>query len=309
MARPLRFVPAGSVVEVTARTAGSRFLLRPDPTTNDLVSGVLGRAQHLFGVRVFAVAVMSNHLHALLGAEHAAQLAAFMQHALANIAKEVGRHHRWSGPFWSRRYKSIVVADRDSQVRRLRYVLCQGLKEGLVDRVDRWPGISSYQATTRGLPLRGTWYDRTAAYEARRRGEKPDPRLTEKSYELRLHQLPAFADLSPEQYSAMVRDLVRDEERNVDASRRKAAKLSVLGVRRILEQDPHATPSRTDHSPAPLVHAASAVVRAAFKTAYAAFVDAFRLAAASLRRGINADFPEGAFPPPAPFVRRPITPA
>ena len=309
MARPLRFVPAGSVVEVTARTAGSRFLLRPDPTTNDLILGILGRAQHLFGVRVFAVAVMSNHLHALLGVEHAAQLAAFMQHALGNIAKEVGRHHRWSGPFWSRRYRSIVVADADSQVGRLRYVLCQGLKEGLVDRVDRWPGVSSFRAMTRAVPLRGTWYDRTAAYEARRRGEKPDPLTTEQSYELRLHQLPAFDDVSPEQYRAFVRDLVRDEERNVDAVRRQAGKSGVLGARRILDQDPHAMPSRTDRSPAPIVHAASATVRAAFKATYAAFVDAFRFAAATLRGGHSADFPEGSFPPPAPFVKRPMAPA
>ena len=148
--RPLRFVPPGAIVEVTARTVGSRFLLRPGPTTNDLVLGVLGRAQHLFGVRVFALVVMSNHMHALLGVDDAAQLAAFMQHALANIAKEVGRHHRWVGPFWSRRYRSIVVADTDSQIRRLRYILCQGLKEGLVDRADRWPGASSLGASLRG---------------------------------------------------------------------------------------------------------------------------------------------------------------
>ena len=88
-------------------------------------------------MRIHAVAVMSNHLHALVSVDHAAQLAAFMQHALANIAKEVGRHHRWRGPFWSRRYRSIVVADAESEVVRLRYVLCQGAKEGLVERAER----------------------------------------------------------------------------------------------------------------------------------------------------------------------------
>src|ERR1041385_948394 len=95
MPRPLRYVPPAAVVEVTARTVGSRFLLRPDPTTNELVLGVVGRAQALYGVRIFALTVMSNHLHALLGVDHAAQLAAFMQYLLANVAKEVGRHHQW----------------------------------------------------------------------------------------------------------------------------------------------------------------------------------------------------------------------
>jgi hypothetical protein len=309
MARPLRYVPPESVVEVTARTVGSRFLLRPGPRTNDLILGVLGRAQALYGIRVHAVAVMSNHLHALLGVDHAAQLAAFTQHALANIAKEVGRHHRWVGPFWSRRYRSIVVADAESQVGRLRYVLCQGLKEGLVDRAERWPGVSSVKALTKGARLLGVWYDRTAPFEARRRGTKPDPLQTEQIYELHLSRLPAMADVPETQYLRYVAELVRKEEAAVSADRARLGKSSVLGERRILEQDPHAAPTRSDRSPAPLVHAASFAVRAAFRAAYTGFVDAFRGAAQSLRSGLAAEFPVGAFPPRAPFVGPVPTPS
>jgi REP element-mobilizing transposase RayT len=303
MGRPLRFIPPGSVVEVTARTVGSRYLLRPGPTTNELVLGVLGRAQELYGVRLFAIAVMSNHLHALVSVDHAAQLAGFMQHLQANIAKEVGRHHRWSGPLWSRRYRSIVVADADSQVTRLRYVLCQGLKEGLVDRVDRWPGVSSFKASTSGTPLHGIWYNRSAQFEARRRAVEPDPLKTERVYQIRLSQLPALADTPPEGYRRFIADLVRREERDVATNRAEAGKTSVLGARRILEQDPHQAPTQSDQSPAPIVHASTGKVRAAFKQAYAAFVDAFRAAAQSLRNGQSAEFPAGAFPPSAPFVR------
>jgi hypothetical protein len=293
-------------VEVTARTVGRRFLLRPGPTTNELVVGVLGRAQHLFGVRVFAVAVLSNHMHALLGVDHAAQLATFMQHVLANIAKEVGRHHCWSGPFWSRRYRSIVVADAESQVNRLRYVVCQGLKEGLVDRVDRWPGVSSFRGLTRGIPLRGVWYDRTAAYRARRRGNKLDPSKTEQHYELTLSQVPAMADVPVKEYRSFVAKLVREEEQAVDASRGEDGKFGVLDARQILEQNPHDAPAERDDSPAPIVHAASLAMRAAFMAVYRAFVDAFRSAAACLRIGEAAEFPDGAFPAPAPFVRPPV---
>ena len=302
MARPLRIVPPAAVVEVTARTVGSRFLLRPGPTTNVLVLGVIGRAQHLYGVRIFALTVMSNHIHALLGVDHAAQLAGFMQHVLANIAKEVGRHHRWQGPFWSRRYRSIVVADGESQAARLRYVLCQGLREGLIDRAERWPGASTTAALMRGTPLHGVWFDRTAEFEARRRGTRPDPRRTEHVYQVRLSRLPAFAHRSTSDYRVFVRELVQQHERDVSTERLADGKATVLGVRRILEQDPHAAPSHSDRSPAPLVHAASRAVRQAFRSAYAAFVDAFRAAASSLRQGRKADFPEGSFPPSLPFV-------
>jgi REP element-mobilizing transposase RayT len=303
MARPLRYVPPGSVVEVTARTAGSRFLLRPGPTTNSLIVGVLGRAQELYGMHIFAVSVMSNHLHALLGVEHAGQLAAFMQHALANIAKEIGRHHRWRGPFWSRRYRSIVVADSKSQVDRLRYVLCQGLKEGLIERADRWPGVSSVAPLTLGTSLRGVWYNRTKEFDARRRGVKPDVRETETTYAVQLSLLPALAHMPSAGYRDFVAGLLRKEEEAVRLDRAHKGKTSVLGVRRILEQDPHQGPTHTDRSPAPFVHAFSGTVRAAFRMAYRAFVDAFRLAATCLRMGRKATFPEGAFPPSAPFVR------
>jgi hypothetical protein len=81
----------------------------------------------------------------------------------------------------------------------------------------------------------------------------------------------------------------------------------VLGVQRILGQDPHEAPDNPDNpdkSPAPLVHAVASHVRDAFRAAYRAFVDAFTAAARRLREGDrNADFPENAFPPPMPFVR------
>jgi hypothetical protein len=48
MSRPLRFIPEeGALVEITCRTIHSRYLLRPDPTLNEIVLGVLGRAQRL----------------------------------------------------------------------------------------------------------------------------------------------------------------------------------------------------------------------------------------------------------------------
>jgi hypothetical protein len=102
---------------------------------------------------------------------------------------------------------------------------------------------------------------------------------------------------------------VRDEERAIDAGRSEDGKKGVLGSRRIVEQDPHAAPAETKRSPAPLVHAASVAVRDLFFSAYRAFVDAFRAAAASLRSGETAEFPEGAFPAPAPFVKGQTAPA
>ncbi|MEO8214554.1 MAG: hypothetical protein ABI560_15235, partial [Myxococcales bacterium] len=210
---------------------------------------------------------------------------------------------RWLGPFWSRRYRAIVVADAASQSARLRYVLCQGLKEGLIDRVDRWPGVSSFKALTTGQALHGVWHDRSAEYEARRRGIKPESVETKRTYQVHLTVLPALAGVETGEYRRFVRDLVREEENSTATGRAEAGTRRVLGVRRVLQQHPHNTPLLSNHSPAPFVHATCGIVRTRFRAAYAAFVDAFTLAATALRAGQTADFPEGSFPPSAPFVK------
>ncbi len=51
MGRRLRFIPPeGALVEVTCRTVQGRFLLTPSADLNEIILGVLGRAQRLYPV-------------------------------------------------------------------------------------------------------------------------------------------------------------------------------------------------------------------------------------------------------------------
>ena len=52
----------GALVEVTVRTIQSRLLLRPGPAVNEIILGVLGRAQRLYGVACVSVVFLSNLL-------------------------------------------------------------------------------------------------------------------------------------------------------------------------------------------------------------------------------------------------------
>ena len=78
-------------MEVTVRTVQSRLLLRPSAAVNEVVLGVLGRAQRLCSVRCCSVVFLSNHWHALLQVQDALQLARFMQFCNSNLADEVDR--------------------------------------------------------------------------------------------------------------------------------------------------------------------------------------------------------------------------
>jgi hypothetical protein len=88
MARPLRFVPPGSLVEVTLRTLHGRLLLRPSSRANDLIVGVIGRAQRRYGIAIHGLVVLSNHAHLLLSADSPQQLAAFMDYVAGRRSRD-----------------------------------------------------------------------------------------------------------------------------------------------------------------------------------------------------------------------------
>ena len=75
MGRRLRWVPEeGALVDITGRIFQDRRLFRPSPELNEIVLGVLGRAQRLYPIRICGLAVLSSHMHLLVDVENAQQL-------------------------------------------------------------------------------------------------------------------------------------------------------------------------------------------------------------------------------------------
>src|SRR5512136_889713 len=66
MPRPLRFVPENSLVEITTRTFQGRLLLRPSPELTDIILGIIGKAQALYGMTIHAFVFLSTHAHFLV---------------------------------------------------------------------------------------------------------------------------------------------------------------------------------------------------------------------------------------------------
>lgn len=303
MARRLRFIPPGSLVEVTCRTVQGRLLLRPSPLLRELTLGILARATRLYPVEIHAFAFLSNHYHLLLTVPDAQRLARFMNYLNSNLAREAGRLHRWREKFWGRRYQAILVADEEvTQVERLRYILSQGTKEGLVATPLDWPGAHCARALLDGSPVTGLWYDRTLEYRARRRSLPLDPSELTAREELDLAPIPCWDRLDPAAICALVRELVAGIEAEA-ASRVRTTGKPALGRDLIFRQHPHLEPNRIQRAPAPLVHATSQTLRSRLRRTYDQFVDTYRRAASRLRLGHLAqiDFPPGSFPPALPY--------
>jgi REP element-mobilizing transposase RayT len=303
MPRPLRFIPENSLVEITTRTIQGRLLLTPSPELNDLVLGVIGKAQHTYQMTIHAFVVVSNHAHFLLSPSSAQQLARFMQFVNANMAKEVARLHDWPERVWSRRYRAIPVVDDKAAHARIRYQMSHGAKEGLVAGAGDRPGPNCIATLTHGDLLRGTWHDRSAEYRARAAGKDVKPGEFATSFDVKLTPLPCVLDMTEDERQAHYRRVVRDIDAAAYAANQDKGR-TPLGVEMILAQDPHHRPKAPDRSPAPLVHAHDDERRDAFLHAYRVFVINFRAAVDGMlakAKLITELFPDWAFPPALPF--------
>lgn len=304
MARSLRLIDNESgIVEVSSRTVHGRFLMRPSREVNQLILGVLGRAQAKYGVEIFAFIFLSNHFHLLMRVLSALVMANFMSYLKGNIAKELGHLHGWKEKFWGRRYHSASVADSDEALMdRFMYILRNGCKENLVASPLEWAGVSSAPALYRGETTidGGIWYDRTAQYKARRRGE--GLKLSPSRETVELSPLPFLENLTPAQQQRFMIDAVESVERETRARHEKEG-TSPLGVARILKQHPHDKPAKFRRSPAPLFLTATRAEYRAMRAARTLKVEAYRRAVERMKCGeLNVRFPQGTFPPPQPFV-------
>lgn len=224
----------------------------------------------------------------------------------SNLAREGGRRHDWRERFFGRRYRSIPVSGEDAaQVARLRYLLSQGCKEGLVSTPADWPGAHCIHALLRGVALEGLWFDRTKEFRARRRGITFAPLEFATRESVQLTPLPCWSNLQEHEVRSRVADLVREIEQEARAQQEETGK-APLGAAFVRRQDPHSRPVGWKARTAPRAHAATRAARRVLIEAYREFQGAYRRAAERLAQGdLFANFPEGSFPPPLPFARGP----
>ena len=302
MPRRLRHVLPNQPVEITQRTFQGRFLLKPSLEMNRVIQGVLGRAVRKYNMILHAFTFLSNHYHLIITPRDAQHQAAFVGYLNGNLAREIRHLCGWPEKIWGRRYASVpITRQRRAQVDRLRYVLAQGVKEGLVAKALDWPGVSGLrQMLDPSQEIVGVWYDRTRAYRLRLAGREVRPEDWTVEERIQLTPLPALASLSVERRIALIEKLVAEIEHEAELARPRP----VMGVAAILRQHPHDAAPPKKRSLIPLVHAASRATWMAFRDAYRAFIAAYAVARNRLRAGVKAvAFPLGSFPSPMPFVR------
>jgi REP element-mobilizing transposase RayT len=253
----------------------------------DCVSSALARAQEhcaergLPPVEVFAVVVMSNHLHLVVRAP-GKNLAAFMGYFLARVAQTLNLLLGRVGPVFPRRYDAQPILDEEAAAGRVKYVLENPKKAGLVCCFTEWPGFVAVAGLHEGEELETKHFDRTGWQLAKRPKERA--RYWRQS-RLKLSRLPGMESLSRAAYLATVKSWCdsRPAER-------------CLGVEGVLDADVNQRPKKPKRSRRPYAFGRPESVdayREASRLRYAAY-DAVRALA---KIGERVEWPEGMYAP------------
>ena len=167
---------------VVSRCIRGFAFLKPTPEINAVIRGVFCYSLNKYKsvIEVHSFGFMSNHFHLMISAAETKFMSQFMAHFKGNVARELGRVHGWSGPFWQGRYSSEELLDQESSEDVIKYINKNSIKEGLVDHLHEWAGLHSYHQLVEGEPLQGEWLDRTRLYHAQKiastRGEHVNER-------------------------------------------------------------------------------------------------------------------------------------
>ena len=307
MSRTLRIFssPRPTTVETIQKTFQNRLLLQGVPKLDVRAVGLLAKAQQLYGAEIHGFVMLGNHWHLCATFRDPEQMARLHRFFVGNLAKEVNAlRDDWAGTVFPERYRHVELSEEpEVQLGRMKYLLSQGCKEGLVSSPLDWPGASSVESLVGDAPLRGEWVDRTAFRRARERGESVTEADFTEILEVSLSPVPSLAHLSMSQYRDEMRGLVRQIEQETQAMHRLQGTrpLGVEKLRRMEEPGPRASEERR---PRPWFHAVDPAVRQGMRTALIYIAAAYRDAAGRLRGGDrSARFPVHTFPPGLPFVR------
>ena len=295
--------PQNVTSEITQVTIQRRYLLKPDARLNPLIIGALAKAMKRYPIQLHGFVFLSTHFHLLATFSDAKRMADFMRYFTQKLSKEVKIVHDWDAVVFPERYGHVELSQEPVvDLARLRYVFQNSCKENLVLSPLDWPGVSSAEALVSGEPMKGLWIDRSAYHKARNRGEDASAADFAEELELSLSPVPSQNHLAPEEYRQLMIDMVRQVEAET-LLRHKEENTAPIGIRKIMDRDPHYRSGKEKTSPRPWFHALSREARKAMRTALTWIVAAYREAAERYRQGdFGVEFPEGTFPPARPFV-------
>lgn len=247
-----------------------------------LVGSALGRAMDKYKVRVFAVTVMSNHIHLVVQTQHK-NLARFMAFFKARIADTINYLTGRTGPLWARRYDAQPILDDDAAAQCLAYAVNNPCKAGLVEQPNQWPGLNM----AHGLQDERTdfeWFHRTRWHKQGR------PKDITPFFETTTVHIEPIASLKGRILSeAHMLDFCQAQRRGTSPA---------LGVNKVVHRNFNHRPQNPSRSKRPYAFGSTELC-AEHRRSTDAMVAAYDAASHAFRtRDRTVRFPDGTYAPP-----------
>jgi putative transposase len=272
---------------ITRRCSERRFFLRPDSQTNNAFIYCLALAAHRAKVEILFVVAMANHYHAGIH-DPDGNFPIFSEHFHALLARCQNTHLGRFEAFWSSDSTSVVrLVEPNDVLDKMVYAYANPTAADLVDSIEEWPGVSSFQAAMTTQRLDAT----RPEFFFRADGEQP------KMVSLPISRPRGFASLTKEEWNAVVTDRVRAAEAE-HRERRRAAGKPVLGREAIVAQNPFNSPKSPEphFNISPRVAAKSKWSRIEAIRRCKAFLEKYRIAFEAWAAGVaDVVFPFGTY--------------
>ena len=153
MPRLLRRFAKGEVYFITNRVAeGLPFV--PNVLINIFLNGILARALSLHPeIDVCGYIFMGNHYHLVLVLNGGGEvLKSFMEYFDGEVAKFINRFRgKCNQNVWAKPYDAQVILTPEAVMNKLKYLYLNPISAGLIDSIEKYPGISSWKALTKGV--------------------------------------------------------------------------------------------------------------------------------------------------------------
>ena len=288
---PRAKIQAAATYAVTIRCVCRKLFLTPfAPQLHAWILYFLSEAAAKTGVIVHQITIEPNHIH-LVVTSVMANMPIFKRLFHGEISKLVKwalEQHGFEAPdrvFGDARSHQMRLVNAAAQLLLLHYSDIQVVKDGLVEKVEDYPGFTSDPGVMAG-----------ASKVLERPPMKLDPRVWPEKSTLRFGMVPALDRLLGAEHTVYTLRKMREEAERAYAEKRKRP---VLGARRLLRQHPWAEPAaprkKRKGPPPTFMVVDDDELQALCEKETKYFGDAHESARKSRLRGEEAVFPAGTY--------------
>lgn len=145
MGKQTKYHFPGTVQFVTA-SVEEGILFPCNPLMNLIVRSALGAAQLLYPVKIVAFICEGSHIHLMLVVRDPDDVYHFMGHFKGETGHAVNRLlGRRKRTVWCEGYHSAPVLNVANVLQKLTYLYTNPVKDNLVESIDQYPGVSTWQ--------------------------------------------------------------------------------------------------------------------------------------------------------------------